>query len=605
MKTTKYTIAFATLFLGLASCNNEEVSTSDNLGQVNLSAGIATTIVTDATTRLAADPKVSAFTNRTFRLLVKDNRTTSNLFTDIEQVVTTASTTGSEIEVDGVTVKPAQVPLNPLLYWNDLGGINADLKFIGIYPSTVTAIATTFIAATNQSVGSDASDLMLAYRPTYTYSTDRTVAANLPFKHMMAKVTLNIKGGETGQVDLKDITSVVLTGCFKNEVTIDWNTVTTAGVPSATAVNITPYKETTPAPTATNVTYTAIVAPTAAGEKIAAGTQVATITAKGNEYKVSVTNECTLAAGKNNIFNITLTKSDIAATATITNWEDNVIPSGTSQLIEVAPALVNEDGVTNENKVTVDSKLLVTIQDKNNKKHTVTYAATNVDGVLRWIADKMLYWDDIAFNASGDTGVTADAILKLDGSGDPDKLFVATQLTNIQKYATNGTLKFAMKHALSKVVVTIQTTDDSSPDKVLLTEIQKVELPNYYNYTVNAAAPFITKAANSGDINITDKKDPDSYVYTTYIYPQTVAVSNGTSKASLIDVTVGTSPVNVYQLTTVLVNNTPLAEINFEANKVYNITMTLKKSNIAATAKVTIAPWELGSTITGDGGITQ
>lgn len=590
MKTTKYTMTLAALLLGLASCNNnEEINTAGDREQVNLSAGVVTTIVADALTR-ADHPNVSAFTNRTFKLIVKDNNVL-NPFGDITQKVTTGSVlTDTGINVDGIAVNPAKVILGTPLYWDDLGGIEANLKLIGVYPYNLTngefSVSDT---QTSTAEGTEnANDLMLAYCNSYHFN-DRGTAANLPFEHRMAKVTLNLIGNGDGKVALSDINSVTLNGVYtKVNVDVDAGTVTT--VTSGGKQNLTPFKEVSGM--ADCFTYTAIIAP---ANDIAAGNQIATITTvQGHTYHVTVSNACSLEAGKNNIFNVTLSKSGVTVSATIKSWEDNSLINEDVKLVRVNVTPIEGTDISE------GSTLELKFKDAASKEYLIKYMATKKESDLYWEAMTSLYWDDIKFD--GTNLLNVDAVLKIKNDAQPileEKLYAGN--TTISKASlVTGIISFAqMSHPLCKLEITINTTADS--EAVDLKKITNVKLPGYPYKEYDLTTIPVSGTHVTGDITVANPSGEPTHIYTMYIFPQTIAKDK-----SLIDVTTDDQNglVNIYQLFN-KDNMGASVATSFAPNTSNKIIVTLRKSAIAVGSTVTVSPWTKGTDISGDGTITQ
>ncbi|MEG1544357.1 MAG: fimbrillin family protein, partial [Tannerellaceae bacterium] len=449
----------------------------------------------------------------------------------------------------------------------------------------------------------NANDLMLAYCASHKFA-DRKTAANLPFEHKMAKVTLNLIAGVTGndKFDLSTINSVVLNQ-FPNAVTVNLGTrVVTPN--TANKANITPFlEETITTPTATKI-YTAIVAPGSIG---GTSVKIATITTTtGHTYNVTVNKAYTLAAGKNNIFNITLNKSDVAVSATIKSWETNKIEiAETVQLVKITV------GAITETKITEGSTLGLKIVDAANKTHSVTFTATtkaeSSTTALYWVQnDSKLYWDDITFPSDGKGELKVDGVLKIKSTDKkPVEEYLYAGTTNITKAIITGTgtgegtgtISFTkMEHPLCKLNITITTTTTTGTDWVDLTKMTSIVLPNYPYSVYNMNTVPVSGTNTVADITVKKITDPasDPYKYTVYIFPQTIKAGS-----SLIDVTVTNEALsNVYQLKTA-------ADQVFAANTIYGITMTLKKTEIASNGKVTLVNWDTQGTISGDGTITE
>ncbi|MEG2068107.1 MAG: fimbrillin family protein, partial [Tannerellaceae bacterium] len=195
MRHNRLTAVIFACTIALVACSNDEEISKDLENKTGdelvISAGLETSVVTDAKGRstkasLPAVGSVTAFTNQEFTLIVKENRTGEDQGKSLTVATakTDATLTGTPIGVHDNQVDPAKAALTPKLYWDDLGGKLANINLVGIHPTTANPGLKTdniiWEVQSDQSSGSTASDLMLAYRPAYTYS-DKSTAANLNF----------------------------------------------------------------------------------------------------------------------------------------------------------------------------------------------------------------------------------------------------------------------------------------------------------------------------------------------------------------------------------------------------------------------------------------
>ncbi|MEG1545226.1 MAG: fimbrillin family protein [Tannerellaceae bacterium] len=588
MELIKYGLTALSFFLSISSCSNDEpVTLEKSKEQVTFSAGLETTM-TAGTKALATNPTVEAFTNKTFKLLVKDGRITTFLFTVQERTATTTDVkTGTTIDVStGVAssngIDPASVALNSPLYWDDLGGKEANLNFFGVYPATasVTNNSTiTWSVGENQSSsettpGANPNDLLLAYRPAYAYP-DKSVAANLNFNHVLTKITLVVKKG------------INFTTEFKPEAKlVDLPTQGTVNIQPAATAPFYPFTTTTNSATITptkakdtagdTYTYTAIVLP----NTLSKDQVFAQIVIGNNTYNIVPGKEVSLAAGANNVFIVTVNKSDVAVSATVTGWTD--IPTTTVEKQLITPVVTAID----DNVIIAGSRLYLTLMDNKTPANTyhATYKATTENGKLYWkVEGTPLYWDDITFPAS----LTASAKLNIGTTNKKEDLYEKILSDKITQMQTSISFT-GMTHAMSKVVIKIKQgngTEVIAPSHAVgITDC--VILPSFKDCTINGGT--VTDATDTNiDVSF-EKEETDAQsvkwdIYTTYIKPQNIA-----AKSPIINIKIGE---NIYPVTAA--NDKPF---KFEANKSNIFSITIKKSGVAASATVT--KWE---DVTNDG----
>ena len=573
MKTTNYILALSLLVCGLTACTNEETgngSTTDS-ETLDISAGLTITLPAEANTRAGniLQGETTAFINKAFSVIVKDNRADKN---NVSLVTTTAATNTTLIEnasfdeVGNVAkVNPAQATLAPKLYWDDLGGKLSNLNLVGIHPTTANPGKESDLIAwnvgTDQSAGTDAADLMLAYRPGYTYA-NKAIAANLNFNHVMAKVTINvIKGtnyeGAFATVPQVQITNLPVSGKV-NIVPVAGGAYTITDKQSATITPTTPVLiENT-----TDYTTTALVVPTT----VPAGTIIATITIGGNLYNVKMSEQTDIVAGCNNVINVTVKKVDVNVSATITGWTKNEYSINT-QLVEVSVLPIADT------EITPGSTLLVSIKDAKNKVHQVKYIATTKENGLYWVVSgNPLYWDNIAYPTDG-SKLTADALLRVGGETSND--ICTGSFANIT--GVQPKLELALTRKMSKITIRLKTT--TGDDKVIFTDKDVVTLPQYKTFTVSDVT--LTTNTTPSDIAVPYAKKEDAeatWVYETIIIPQTIDKSK-----HIITIKIGDNTYNVPV-------SVSTADEVYLGSRHYVYTITIKK--IGVTVSATITGWE-------------
>ena len=607
---------------GAAACQNEEI-TPDNSGreEILLGAGSMTATVSTAP-QTRAGGTTEAFTGKAIDVIMRDNRSiTTGKHGDVSMSITTASDTynADQSEISGVA--PAKVILNPKQYWDDWGGKDGSINFIGVYPQGKTTNGSddiTWTVQTDQSASGkyDASDLLLAYRGAYDFEHRKNAAnlvtpANLHFQHVMAKITLNIKKGEGwGASESFDPKVKIVSVNYKGTIGI---TPTTSGndpvqpedytIEGQELINnasgpkeITPFVSTTPT-SGYAKTVSAIIVPTISG--ITNNTEIATVTVGANTYSIKASEAAAkgFAAGVNTVFNVTVNKLGVLVSATIKDW-DNGGEINQSVNISVGSGQTGDSGVTPDN----GSVLFATI---NNVSTTYTKGASG------WTTNSPIYWDNVKFNGGN---VTPSAVLinATDSDTeanrkDAEKVFKGNAAV-ISSPVSNICFN-SMIHPMAKVTIIIRSLETTTGGVVPIdlgtdgANIQEVTLKGQQEYEncTSGTNAFTYKA--QADIKKANKKanttDADYYAYEfdpIYVKPNTSALTSGNALVEAV-VTINSIP-NTYILK---VPATPATQ--FKENGNYTIIMTISKTEVGAL--VTINPWTENGTIGGDGSLTN
>lgn len=551
MKLVKLT-SLLLLSLLLTNCSqNEVVGGEEEREELLISSKIDIQEIVEPTTKAAFE------TGKELTLVVRDNNTPTSYFA---QKTIAAETQAESSGKNGLT-------LIPKLYWDDLGGKNANIALIGISPNSATLSGDliTWDVTADQSAGVDSYDLMTALDTEYLYS-ERATPAHLAFNHALTKVTIVLKPKE-GHFTVAELNNATLTFHTANKANFD---VLKQKFKDLEGTAIKPYKtdylvkpDELSEPKLEGYCFTILTMPFTAGE------QLATISLGGIDYHVNVTSRA-LEAGVHTQYIVTLAKTDIRITASVTDW---TTPEGipvTARIVGLEDFTVTEsEGV----KITEGSTVTMLITDSTDPDPqvlTAVYEYKKIDATnYRWEATTPVYWDDITAPVT-----KVQALLKLAGDATNGELYLSGETTgsfNTQSNIDLGNTFF--KHPLSKISIKIQTTDGD--DKVNIEGITKVEIPGCGTFKVGTDGVTIEKDGNDNQV-ITGTPNEAKTIHTCisgYIYPQSL------SELCYITIQENTNVENVYK-----VKLSP--EKEFAAATHYSYTVTLSKTQISATAGI-------------------
>lgn len=533
MKTIKIITCFA-LSLFLLNCsNNKEIDGPEMLGEeVKLCAETHNIEIETSQTRA---PIIKAFDNKSFQLIVRD-ASSGSYFTEKNSIASSQTAAGGEDE--------SPVIIDPKLYWDDLGGVNAKLELFGVYPKKKLTDDYGYSGDNiNWSVTTDinTSDLMLAYKDEYAYS--KTVAANLLFEHVLTKVSINLLKGDGFDGDNLD------------------NAIVTFNVPTTGTCNIktkaaTGTNKTTLEPTKSDGSYTILTFPFKV-ETPGNSYELAVITIGDNTYKVSV-KDLDLQKGIHNIFNVTINKSEVTLTATLKDWDEKA-STASAKLVTIGEFTITD---ATDAKVTDGTTIAISITDKNSEVHERTFTYNDKS----WTPDTPLYWDDMAYPFT-----SVDALMILGGDTNKtngDYIFTAS--------ASNVALGEAIdlgefKHPLVKLTITVTTATGSEvTNNVNLGGITKVEINNSFLFEVSGA----TIAEGSTALEaVADGDSSTDYTYVTFMMPKKLT--------KLCDITIDedSKNTNVYPVTL-------KTETSFEAGNHYKYTVEITKTKVEFTGSL-------------------
>ena len=332
----------------ISACTSEDdikpiytVGEADNV--ITLRAGVSTgesdvqTRATDSdhTNHLALTPDTEA----ALRI--------DGTWTEHSVTKTTIATIGAETEADS---KHNALTMSPMLYWDDYGtadpantsGRNTGLTIYGVAVNGITPApivgddwnSLSWELDADQTSGWTRKDLLTSNN--IKDGNDGTLKFNevkngnasdlLVFTHAMSKITVNLKAGEgfAGNAFENPPTVTVLDTYLSGKVNVEAATTSVSETGSKSPITL--KQEGSPSSGYT-ATYTGLMMP---GNKYVDSDNILQINADGNIYyvtaeKINAENTATgdvFERGKNYILNVTLKKTSIKVTATITDWVD-------------------------------------------------------------------------------------------------------------------------------------------------------------------------------------------------------------------------------------------------------------------------------------------
>lgn len=568
----------------LAACSSEKLSTTEGPqpatehpdGQILLTAGINEGNSAAATRAGAEDSHtnpghLTLTTGTKLALRISGTWTGHSPETVVQ---TTTATVGAETASDS---KHNSLTLSPVRYWDEYGtadeanattGRAEGLTIFGAAVDGQTAIPTdlasvnevsdesawkalSWTLAADQSAGWAAKDLLISnnVQPapgastsndgTYKFA-ERASGKLLEFRHAMSKITVNLtagagfEGGVFAAAPTVWLTSNEGSSTANTEwpyttgtVDITKGAVTGQGAPAVVKM----YNAA--AASGYDATQEALVVPGSAFKKDAV---IAKINADGNIYYVTSekiraainasahnTDDPTVA-GKNYIINVTVNKTAIEVTATVTDWI-NV------EAAEVSPVInVNADWGTEASIIDATTFSLYRSTSLDNGYSTKSgsyYPAESIvskaDAGSDWTMTPQLYWpnhnthyqfrgvwprtgtetghprvedgtedtngcqvikvQNVAYTANtfpSDLMIARPEIVKTEMCNNSEPGHTATYLYSGGICATEGKINLNFRYMMSQVEVILSTSGDTDPDKVELAGAV-VEIVNIYN----------------------------------------------------------------------------------------------------------------------------
>lgn len=518
--------------------------------------------------------------------------------------ISTTNTRNKAIHSTGgkYTVKNAS---DGVVYWDDIDGHAAELDLIGIHPMTSQAPTTVagissfpWTVETIQSgTGYVASDLHISTR-TESYTLDKQKKSQVPtlaFEHVLSKVTIQLKSGTGFTVDDFEPTKVTLLNMNTTaNVTVADGATAAVSIGTLTGdAPITPIKtgETT-ADNVKTITYEAIVMP---GQTFAKEVEFVEFQIKLDEsinpYRARIPNEnFSFQQGKNHKFTITVHKVTTDVVATITDWADGTPIQ--NEEVKIGIVECEHDGSTSTLEPDNDSRLFINL-DGQHGQYIKTAKET-------WKPIDILYLDHVTPRP----GLFGDVLLIAEERTDEQ---VEQNDVNVESIYIGKTKEIDenyqllhlhdLYHPFSKINITIQS-DSKAPDGVDLSDAETVTLNGLKEYqSINLISQVITYGTANASQTLT-APDTDNDLHKIECAPIYVKPGSIAAKALLLTVhhEDDNGVVNDYKL------NNENSVFKFEAGKEYNITVTLKKTEI--TYAVTITDWTKGrDDFTGDGTI--
>lgn len=400
-----------------------------------------------------------------------------------------------------------------------------DIKNVSLTESTGVL---TWSASTNQSTaGIKNSDLLWSTTQTpveYKHAQNNHGTLTVPYTHAMSKFTIVVEAGDGFASTDLDNTTVTLhdmniTGTF---------TAPTGKVTETSKDIVTMFGN---EKDGNQRIFEAIVVPTTS---LAENKHLATITMAGNTYKVNISgamltswadgikNEAS-KSGVNYLLNVKLNKQAISVSATLANW--NTVEATGKGEIQFDGNFA--DLGSNYENVKADDSFALWMAKAGDEfgtdaATTVTY---NADA-KRFTNNTAIYWPDgttkfkfraLAEQTSAHTlqAVTTTSIVKDDKSKLPDLLWGTSGDDAIAP--RTGDVPLTFKHALSNVIVTLETT---TGDASVTLAGASVTLANLNTEgTINIADAEITSKTPS-DNAFTGVVDSEKHQVSTLMVPQ-------------------------------------------------------------------------------------
>ena len=658
----------ASFVLGLCSCTNEDMGDSFDRtadGAIGFTVGVESTPNRRAITRAGETPAIPTYyamkAGTQVRLKV-DGKWTGKTPDAISQK-TTCKTDASDTEVNALSFTDSE-----MLYWDDYGAgdpANATntangVNVLGVAVDGMTEAPAVATDAEWESLSwpvvTDGKnvlngDIIVSNNLTnYTFAKrNDDVAKKMVFVHPLSKITFNLKAGAgftKGTVGAttnkfeKDPTlwlsnSTTLAGVetASNDYALTTGTVSiknanatsdgtkaklVAGTTSTTDADITVVKQAVVYPgTQLGASDDDVIAVLNADDNIyfiKAAEMHAAITATGGHTDFKT------LAGHNYIINITVNKTGLVLTATVTNWVDV-----NSQ--EVHPVINVSAGVGTGSGIPSGFNNFAFYRSENIEKE-YTKAATpvvNTDGSLDWSSTTTLYWSSHYqhYHFRGiypsTTDITTDdgrqCVAVTNGNydastfpsnfvmgmpeiatgtmcGNPDHTQVDMSIHGI--CAREAAIKLNFRYMMSQVEVVLTTSAEGAHDHVDLShvEVQLVNVYNSGNILLKDRSAVVTGDAGYytlKNVNTTDHK------YLGVIVPQTLTYTTAGAATNLrikITVTNSDATKDIYyaDVNPILKKGTtelvaPNGKWESGTHYVYNLKVT--KTEIKATASLT------------------
>ena len=674
------TIIFATALTALAACSDDvatgrySVGEEDNL--VRLTTGVENAPSAAMQSRAALDGHYALQDGTAINLYVEGDwtrKTPSNIVKT--PVYSAQKDTDADNNINALTWKSGDH-----LYWDDFGTADPDntanrAKGLGILAVAIDGVksATSVPEAawlsedssndfqwtvTTDGTNSFKNDLLVANNlyhvsdatPIYRYTFDeqkelasKPEEARLDFKHVLSKITFKLTAGKGftdihGNPGFLDTPIVTLTRNKTGESNPEWcYTSGTVNIKTAKATNngtLSKVKLDDIDRTGAIVTEEAIIYPESAfGNKDA--DVIAQINSFGNVYYITAekirkaiggldashehASKYYTLPGYNYIFNITLNKTDVVVTATITDWKT---VTATEDIPEILPMATISWGNGGGTAADLKEFKFYSSYHKDKEYNALATAKCNdgSNGTTPWnfydASDNVtkLYWPshnthlffrgvspssttvndqkEIAISNAQYTKGTNAANLLIGmpeiSSGtmcdNPDHEHIDMSVNGI--CARKEPINLNFRYMMSQVEVILNTT--SGADKVAIGENTKVEITNAYSSgVVSLGTREVTVSGSTGNYTLdadaveTDA-DKKKLQRRSAIVPQPL---EGLKFKVTVTNADGTKDVYYSTIKDILVESKTITE--WKSGYHYKYTLTLKKTGISVTATIT------------------
>lgn len=653
-----YNILLAASLVGISACSNDVADGAYSVGEANNEIRFATGVVSANTSRAASRANYDT-EHYTFLPLAAGTKVHvktegqwgSNAITHYTKTGTAKDYSSEKSEIEGVGI-----------YWDDYGigdPANSTNRTTGInvYAACVdgkgaSAIGTisdwttlSWTLPANMSTWKE-KDLLFSNNNSdnaenvmnkdqsgrYKFDTQKGgTACNLELHHAMSKITVNLKAGKGfpvvgGVAKFENTPTVTL--CSMNlagTVNVKTLTATATGTPG----NATLAKAST-ATTGYTTTMEGLIFPgnalTDIHEAATKSGGIATINCDGNIFTIyadelmaamnTADADYIFHSGKNYILNITVNKTEIKVTATVTNWID-VEADTVEPKIEVTTSL-GDKGATGTGFTSFDFYMRKDGTSDNYAIYGGTANGTQADGTTPWSFSTPIYWPshDTHYHMRGvyptATTVTENKIQVVNSvynaSSAPSNLMVgapelaantmcdnsdhtSVDMSQHGICAREASINLNFRYMMSQVEVKL-TTPSSGSDVVNLTNA-KVEIVNgNTNGTVDIDSRTM-ETANKAAYTVPHADGENENWRHAVIVPQNL--TNGSDNLLFrITITNTDGTTDVY---TKAINEIPVSENGgsaalitmWEAGKHYVYTLDMRKTQIKVTA--TIKDW--------------
>ena len=570
--------------LMLAGCAGNDIS--DTPDEERLPLRFETTLSNQLPVTRAVDDKIDA---------------SDELLCYVRHVINSETSVYTQVQGNLVTIKDNKP--TTALYWDDFSNSNSaetDLRtdnhglqsYYGYCYNGATVAKDalkdvsgelTWSASTNQSAdGIKTSDLLWSSVQTLVpYDHAKIESIKVPYTHAMSKFTVIVVAGDgftSTDLDKAKVTlhDMNITGTF---------TAPTGKVTDTSTDIVTMFGN---GKDGNQRIFEAVVVPTTS---LAENKHLATITMAGNTYKVNISSSMLSSwatgiengaskSGVNYLLNVKLNKQAISVSATLANW--NTVEATGKGEIQFDGNFA--DLGSNYENVKADDSFALWMAKAGDEfgtdaATTVTY---NADA-KRFTNNTAIYWPDgttkfkfraLAEQTSAHTlqAVTTTSIVKDDNSKLPDLLWGTSGEGAIAP--RTGDVPLTFKHALSNVIVTLETT---TGDASVTLAGASVTLANLNTEgTINIADAEITSKTPS-DNAFTGVLDSEKHQVSTLMIPQEFS-ADARLVITLVDKT-------TYSLLLSSITAIP----KWEGGNKYIYTIHLEKEEMKFSA--TIQPW--------------